>query len=118
MRRSLFAVLICLLCTSTTASFAQARNAAAAERGVYVTYRLQHAVGSETYSVGAAGPQGLVMTIASTLSDRGSTRASTSTLTMGAGFAPVRLELKRVGAPADEAWRTEVGATSATVQEP
>jgi imidazolonepropionase-like amidohydrolase len=118
MRRSLFAGLICLLCTSTSDSLAQTRNAAAEERGVYVTYLLLHAVGSETYSVGAPGPREAVMTIASTLSDRGTTRASTSTLTMGAGFAPVRLELKREGAPADETWRTEVGAASATVQEP
>jgi imidazolonepropionase-like amidohydrolase len=118
MRRSVFAGLICLLCTSATACLAQSRSAAAEEHGVYVTYLLLHAVGSETYSVGAPGPEGSVMTITSTLSDRGSTRASTSTLTMDARFAPVRLELKRVGAPADETWRTEVGARSATVQEP
>jgi imidazolonepropionase-like amidohydrolase len=117
MRRSVFAGLLCLLCTSTTACLAQGRNAAAGEHGAYVTYLLLHAVGSETYSVGAPGPQGSVMTITSTLSDRGATRASTSTLTMDARFAPIRLELKRVGAPADETWRTEVGVTSATVQE-
>jgi imidazolonepropionase-like amidohydrolase len=117
MRRGVFAGLLCLLCLSTTACLAQSRNAAE-EHGAYVTYLLLHTVGSETYSVGAPGLQGSVMTVTSTLSDRGATRASTSTLTMGAGFAPVRLELKRAGAPADETWRTDVGATSATVQEP
>jgi imidazolonepropionase-like amidohydrolase len=118
MRRSVFAGLLCLLCTSATACLAQSRKAPAEEHGAYVTYLLLHAVGSETYSVGAPGPQGSVMTITATLSDRGATRAGASTLTMGAGFAPVRLEFKRVGAPADETWRTELGATSATVQEP
>jgi hypothetical protein len=51
MRRSVFAGLLCLLCTSTTACLAQSRTAATEERGVYTTYLLLHAVGSETYSV-------------------------------------------------------------------
>jgi imidazolonepropionase-like amidohydrolase len=118
MRRSVLAGLFCLLCTSATACLAQGRNSPVEEHGAYVTYVLLHAVGTETYSVGAPGPQGSVMTITSTLNDRGSTRAGASTLTMGARFAPLRLEFKRVGAPADETWRTDVGAASATVQEP
>jgi imidazolonepropionase-like amidohydrolase len=117
MRRIVLAVMLGLLPASRAACLEQGNDAAAEERGVYKTYLLLHEVGSETYDVRASGPAGSVMTIASTLSDRGTTRASTTTLQMGADFSPALLELKREGAPAGEIWRTRVEATSATVQE-
>jgi imidazolonepropionase-like amidohydrolase len=111
MRRIALAVLLGVLAFSATGAMAQ-------EHGTYRTYLLLHEVGSETYSVSAPGPAGSLVSIASTLSDRGSTRASTTTLKMGADFAPALLEMKREGAPAGEVWRTEVGGTSASVREP
>ena len=117
MRRIVLAVVLCLLPASRAACLAQGNDAAVEERGVYKTYLLLHAVGSETYAVSASGPAGSVMTIASTLSDRGATRASTTTLKMGADFAPTLLELKREARRPTEIWRTRVDATSATVQE-
>ena len=113
MRRVVLAILSWAL--PATACLAQAPPP---EHGAYVTYLLRHAVGSETYSLSAPGVQGSRLTIASTLSDRGSVRASATTLTMGADFAPLDLEVKRAGAPAGETWRAQVGAASATVEEP
>ncbi|MGC1304179.1 MAG: amidohydrolase family protein [Caulobacteraceae bacterium] len=117
MRRIALAALLCLSSALATIGLARGEDAPAAEHGVYTTYMLLHEVGSETYSVSAPGPEGSVMTVASTLSDRGSTRASNTTLKMGPSFTPTLLEMKRQGAPADEVWRTEVGAGSATVRE-
>jgi imidazolonepropionase-like amidohydrolase len=111
MRRTALAVLLGVLAFSATGAMAQ-------EHGMYRTYLLLHEVGSETYSVNTPGPAGSLVSIASTLSDRGSTRASTTTLTMGADFAPALLEMKRDGAPVGEIWRTEESAASASVQEP
>jgi imidazolonepropionase-like amidohydrolase len=111
MRLIILAVLLCCLGAS-------AANGATQERGAYVTYLLLHRVGTETYSVSPAGPKGSILSVASTLSDRGTTRASTTTMRMDAGFTPTLLELKRDGAPADEVWRAEVKGASAIVQEP
>jgi imidazolonepropionase-like amidohydrolase len=108
MRRIVFAILLGLLAAS---------RAEAAEHGRYITYSLLHAIGSETYDVNTE-PNGSVMIVVSTLSDRGSTRASTTVLTFGEDLAPTSLELKRNGAPAGEIWRAEATDTSATVQEP
>ncbi len=117
MRRIVFAALICILPALKTPCLAKGVGAAPQEHGVYRTYLLLHEVGSETYAVSPSGAGASVMTIASTLSDRGSTRAGNTTLTMGPGFAPTALEFRRDGAPAGETWSTRVGATSATIQE-
>jgi len=111
MRRFALAVLLCLLPAARAA-------ASPAEHGAYVTYLLLHAVGSETYDLTAPGPEGAVMTVSSTLADRGSTRASTLTLKVAADVSPVRLEWKRSGAAAGETWLTQVQGDGATVQEP
>jgi imidazolonepropionase-like amidohydrolase len=116
MRRLFLAVLLAL--GATPPAMARGQDAGSAESGRYITYSLQHAIGSEIYSLTPSGPGGSVLTVTASLSDRGSTRAGTTVLTMGARLAPTRLELKRDGAPADEIWRTEVGATSTTVREP
>jgi len=117
MRRNLLAVLLALGAASRPA-MAQGPDGGGAESGRYITYSLQHAIGSETYSLTPSGPGGSVLTVTASLSDRGSSRAGTTVLTMGARLAPTRLEMKRDGAPADEIWRTDVGATSTTVREP
>jgi imidazolonepropionase-like amidohydrolase len=88
------------------------------ERGRYATYSLLHEIGSETYSVSPAAAGGSLMTIEATLSDRGSTRASAWTLKTGAGLKPTFLEQKRVGAPADEVWRSQIEANTVAVEEP
>jgi imidazolonepropionase-like amidohydrolase len=118
MRRLALAVLFCLLPATQAACMPPGQGAGAAEHGAYVTYLLQHAVGSESYALSAAGPDGSVMTIASTLSDRGATRSSTSTLKVAADLAPLMLEWKRGEAAADETWLTQVQGSSATIQEP
>jgi imidazolonepropionase-like amidohydrolase len=113
-QRGALSILVCLFAAATTSPLAQTRD----EHGRYITHSLLHAIGSETYVLSAPDAGRWVMTIASTLSDRGTTRASATVLTMGPDFTPTRLETKRDGAPADEVWRTEVGPTSANIQEP
>jgi imidazolonepropionase-like amidohydrolase len=114
MRRVIFTALIGWLAASTTAASAQTPQA---EHGKYVSYLIQHAIGSETYSVSPPGPEGAVMTITSILSDRGTTRASTTLLNMAAGYVPTRLEQKREGAAPGELWLTDIGPAAASVQE-
>ncbi len=92
--------------------------ALAQEHGRYVTYSLLHAIGSETYMVSPAESGRSVMTIAASLSDRGSTRAGETQLTFGPGFTPSALAYRRSGAPATEVWRTEAAGASAIVEEP
>ncbi|THD63023.1 amidohydrolase family protein [Phenylobacterium sp.] len=111
MRRTVLAAAILSLAAVAGAS------RAAQEHGRYATYSLLHEIGSETYDL-TATPAGAEMTVRATLSDRGATRASAWTLRTGPGFAPVVLEQKRDGAPADEVWRTEVNGRAATVEEP
>jgi len=108
MRRIVFAVLVGLLVTA---------RANAAEHGRYVNYLILHAIGSETYAVSAT-PAGAVLTTTFTMSDRGSTRTSVTTLTMDGDLAPTRLELKRDGPAAGETWRAQVKGTTATIEEP
>ncbi|HZZ33198.1 MAG TPA: amidohydrolase family protein [Phenylobacterium sp.] len=115
MRSAALALVLCL--SAATPGLARAASAAPEEQGRYATYSLLHEIGSETYAV-TSGAQGSVMTVAATLSDRGTTRASNWTLKMGAGFAPTFLEQKRAGAPADEVWRTQITAGSVRVEEP
>src|SRR5579859_2607544 len=115
MRSAAFALVLCL--SAASPGLAQAGSAPVEERGRYATYSLLHEIGSETYAV-TPGPQGSVMTVAATLSDRGTTRSSNWTLKMGAGYAPTFLEQTRAGVPADEVWRTQVDAGSVTVEEP
>lgn len=97
---------------------ANGRALASEEASRYVTYSLLHEIGSETFDLVPSGSDGMVMTIASTLSDRGATRASTTRLSLRAGLVPSRLEMQRAGAPAGEIWRTEVGESTAKVEEP
>jgi imidazolonepropionase-like amidohydrolase len=118
MRRAAFAIVFSLLAASTTSGLAQPAAPPAGEQGRYATYSLLHEIGSEAYTLSPAGPQGSVMTIGATLSDRGSTRASAWTLKTGPASAPVFLEQRREGASADEVWRTEIGVDSVTVTEP
>jgi imidazolonepropionase-like amidohydrolase len=118
MRRLALAVLLCLLPATRAACLPASQGAGAAEHGGYVTYLLLHAVGSETYAVSAPGPEGSVMTITSTLSDRGATRSGATTLKMAPDLAPTMLEWKRGEAAAGETWLTRVEANAATVQEP
>ena len=113
MRPILFAALMCLAPFAAQAAPAPI----AEEHGRYVTYLLLHLVGSETYAVTPGADGGATMTVHSTLSDRGNTRASTTALWMKPGFAPQRLEFKRDGAANDPPWLTQVGATSAAIQE-
>jgi imidazolonepropionase-like amidohydrolase len=96
---------------------ALAGGAHAAEQGRYVTYSLLHAIGSESFTV-AAATEGSVMTVEATVSDRGSTRAGKTVLTLRPDLTPRGLEYQRAGAPAGEVWRTEAGGASVTVQEP
>jgi imidazolonepropionase-like amidohydrolase len=105
MRRLFLATAASLLCLSAATP--------PQEQGRYTTYMLLHEVGSESYAVNAQG----VMTVASTLSDRGTTRASLTTLKLGPDYAPLRLETRRQGAPATEVWRTEVQDGAVAVQE-
>ncbi|THD65136.1 amidohydrolase family protein [Phenylobacterium sp.] len=119
MRPAAFAIVLSL----TTALAVSGRGQPAAptpggEQGRYATFSLLHEIGSETYSASPAASGGSVTTIAATLSDRGSTRASTWTLKTGGGFAPTFLEEKRAGAAADEVWRTQIAADTVTVEEP
>jgi imidazolonepropionase-like amidohydrolase len=108
MRRIVFAVLLGLLATA---------RANATEHGRYVNYLILHAIGSETYAVSPT-PAGAVLTTTFTMSDRGSTRTTVTTLTMDANLAPTRLELKRDGAAAGETWLAEVKGSTAAIQEP
>jgi imidazolonepropionase-like amidohydrolase len=115
MRRAAFAILFCLPFWFGGAAPGAAQ--APPEQGRYITYSLLHAIGSETY-VRTPGSVGSVMTVKATLSDRGTTRASTTVLALAPDLSPTRLEFKRDGAPPDEIWRTDVSAASATIEEP
>lgn len=112
MRRAALAVLSLLMVASAV------RAAPAAEQGRYVTYLLLHEVGQETYSLSPSDSGGSVLSVVSTLSDRGSTRASKLTLELASDLSPARLEMKRDGAPADEVWSVAVRAGSITAEEP
>ncbi len=90
---------------------------AADEHGRYETYLLLHKVGAETYDLKADG-DGKILSLRTSLSDRGSARSSAWTLKLDGHGRPILLEQKRDGAPADEVWRTSVDHGQATVQEP
>ena len=121
MRRIAFAVLTCLLPTTAMAAFlpatAMAAPGAPGDHGRYANYLLLHEVGAETYAVTGGGADGAVMTTSFTVSDRGTTRTSVTTLKTGPGGEPTALDLKREGVAAGERWTTEIAGGSATVQE-
>jgi imidazolonepropionase-like amidohydrolase len=114
-RRIPFAGLLLLLIGGCTGASAQVSKGTG-EQGVYINHLIQHVVGKETYSV--TGPPGAaMMAVNSTISDRGTTRTTSATLGIEVGFAPTRLELRRENAAAGEAWLTELGPHTATMQE-
>jgi len=106
MRRTLWAILLCLWPMTARAADPAVT---VAEQGRYATYLLLHLVGSETYTV-APSSGGAIMTIRSSLSDRGNARASTTQLWVGSGYAPQRLEFKRDTTPACRSWRAATPA--------
>ena len=112
MRRIAFAVLTCLLPVT-----AMAAPGAPGDHGRYVNYLLLHEVGVETYGVTDLGEGDAVMTTSFTVSDRGTTRTSVTTLKTGPRGEPMALDLKREGVAAGERWTTGIAGGSATVQE-
>lgn len=116
LRRTVTAVLLALLPAVPDAGVAAVTATGPAEQGRYVTYLLLHEVGSENYALRGTA-MGSTLTIVSTLQDRNSVRARTTTLETGRNLGPVMLETRRDGSAAGDAWVTRVGASSATVQE-
>lgn len=114
-RRTASAALLALLPATPGACLPPVAAPAPQEQGRYVTYLLLHQVGSETYAL--RGTAGSTLTIASTLQDRRSVRARTTTLETGRNLSPVMLETRRDGSAAGDAWVTRVGTSSATIQE-
>ena len=111
-----FAALMALVPAPPRASSSVISDAAPEEQGRYVTYLLLHEVGSETYALRATAT-GSLLTVGSTLQDRGTVRASTTTLKTEADLSPVVLETRRDKSAVGEAWLTRVGAASATITE-
>src|SRR5580700_8192415 len=67
------------------------------EEGSYSIHLLLHKIGTEKYTVMQTAPGHLEMTTTSTSSDRGMKRTVTSTLEMGASYAPLTMEQRALG---------------------
>lgn len=109
-------VLLALLPTMPGTCLVKVPAAGSEEQGRYVTYLLLHEVGLEKYVLQATAA-GSRLTVASTLQDRHTVRASTTTLETGPDLSPVLLETKRDKSAAGDAWLTRGGAISATIKE-
>ena len=82
--RRLAALLLCLV---PIASPAQTEI----EHGVYNIHLLLHAIGKEEYTLTAA-PSGYTLASHAVSSDRGTTRETTSSLTLAPSFSPIQLQ--------------------------
>jgi len=83
------------------------------EHGVYQVHLLLHTIGTEEYTITAAGDGRRVLTTSTGTNDRGMKRTSVSTLTFGDHFEPLKLEQKS----GDVVSTTQVSGTKATVHE-
>ena len=114
-RRGTGAAVLVLLLVTPVVGLASA-PATPEEQGRYITHLLLHEVGSENYAVQRTAT-GFILTVTSTLQDRGSVRARTITLETAKDITPVFLETKRKGSAPGDAWRSRVGTSSATIEE-
>jgi imidazolonepropionase-like amidohydrolase len=111
--------LLGLVLASSSWSGAQA-SPLMVEEGSYSIHLLLHKIGTEKYTVTETSPGHLEMTTTSTSSDRGMKRTVTSTLEMGASYAPLSMEQKASGSSggsSEDEWRTEVKGRMASVSE-
>ena len=113
-RTTAAAVLVLLLATPVVGL--PSAPAAPEEQGRYITHLLLHEVGSENYALRSTAT-GFLLTVTSTLKDRGSVRSRTVTLDTGKDITPVFLETERKGSAPGDAWRSRVGTSNATIQE-
>ena len=113
-RTTAAAVLVLLLATPVVGSASAPTTPE--EQGRYITHLLLHEVGSEKYVLRSTAT-GFLLTVTSTLQDRGTVRARTTTLDTGKDVTPVFLETKRKGSAPGDAWRSRVGTSSATIEE-
>ena len=116
MRKSV--VLIGLLCGLFAAGPATraASKPLIVEHGIYTIHLLLHPIGTEEYTVSESSPSRSVLTTTSTTSDRGMKRTTSSTLEMGAQFAPIILDQSSTGS-SDGGSLTEVTGGTASVRE-
>ena len=90
------------------------------EHGSYTIHLLLHPIGTEEYAVrqtGGTGPNSLVMTTSSTLSDRGMQRSSTASLQMNARFDPSELQQTSHSSGGDVESQTDVTGSGVRVRE-
>jgi imidazolonepropionase-like amidohydrolase len=83
--------LLAMLAPAATAQ----REPLVVEHGTYSIHLLLHAIGTEEYTVTQSSPgkpDNQVLTTTSTTSDRGTTRTTSSILTMGPMFTPITLQ--------------------------
>ena len=115
MRKSV--VLIGLLCGLFAAGPATraASKPLIVEHGIYTIHLLLHPIGTEEYTVSESSPSRSVLTTTSTTSDRGMKRTTSSTLEMGAQFAPIILDQSSTGS-SDGGSLTEVTGGTASVR--
>src|ERR1700677_816789 len=120
MQKSLLLIgLLCVVFPADPALRAQSKPRTAVrmiEQGRYTRYLLLHSIGTENYTVSELGPNRTVMTTTSTASDRGTERTTTTTLEMGALYAPTLLEQSGTGNGDGES-RTRVDGSSVSVRE-
>ncbi len=108
---------LCMLTFAATAPAIAQGHDLVVEHGVYNVHLLLHAIGTEEYTVTAPGSHRLVMHATTTTSDRGMKRTVSTTLEMGEGFAPSRLEQVTHTPTADTTALTTIHGPSATMQE-
>lgn len=71
----------------------QQQHPLAAEHGIYAIHSLLHKIGQEEYATARTPDGGVLLTSTSALNDRGSQRASTTTLALSAAGQPTLLTL-------------------------
>lgn len=109
--------LLAILAPAATAQ----REPLVIEHGTYSIHLLLHAIGTEEYTVTQSSPgkpDNQVMTTTSSTSDRGTTRTTSSTLTMGPMFTPITLtRATGVAGTGDNAPMLEVKGAAITMRE-
>jgi imidazolonepropionase-like amidohydrolase len=90
------------------------------EHGTYAVHLILHTIGTEEYTVTEFGTH-RELTVATSTSDRGMKRATSSTLDFGRDYSPAKLEQHNVAsaaaAPADPGSLTEIGGATVSVRE-
>jgi imidazolonepropionase-like amidohydrolase len=109
--------LLAILAPAATAQ----REPLVVEHGTYSIHLLLHAIGTEEYTVTQSSPgkpDNQVLTTTSTTSDRGTTRTTSSTLTMGPMFTPITLtRATGVAGTGDNAPMLDVKGAAITMRE-